>query len=519
MFKNLKVGTRLGAGFAAVLVLMAIISAIGLSRLAAIKGDLEAVTGEAPERLAGRLRDLSRLQAVALRDAVLQDDVAFKKKEFDLMKQASANYAKTLESLKSLTLEPEVLASLDEVAKALDRTKAPVEKAIDLSMSDDLPASAKVMRDEVRPVQLAHVATLDKVVLAIQQASKARNDEADKAYKRAVALIIGLSVMALVLGVVIAVRIQRSIVLPLREAVDVAEAVAGGNLSRAIDVQRQDEVGQLLMALSRVNRDLSLTMHRVRLAAETMQTASMEIAAGNNDLSRRTEQQAASLQQTAASMEELTSTVRNNAERALSASAMASSAREAATKGGDVVSQVVATMQDISGGARKITEIIGTIDGIAFQTNILALNAAVEAARAGEQGRGFAVVASEVRALAQRSAEAAKEIKSLISASAESVDAGSRLVNDAGSTMADIVDQVRRVTDLIGEISQATTEQTSGIGQVSQAVGQLDEVTQQNAALVEQSAAASDSLQQQANRLVDSVNSFTLDANAALGAR
>ncbi len=505
MFNDLKVGTRLGAGFAAVLLLMAVISAIGLSRLAAIKADLTAVTGEAPERLANRLRD-----------AVLQDDVAFKKKEFDLMKQASADYAKTLDSLKALPLEPEVQTALARVADALALTKAPVEKAIDQSMADDLAGSAKVMRDEVRPVQLAHVAALDQVVLAIQQASKARYDVADRAYQRAVGLIVGLSLVALVLGAGIALRIQRSIVQPLREAVDVAQAVAGGDLSRAITVKRHDEVGHLLQALAQVNRDLSVTMHRVRLTAETMQTASMEIAAGNNDLSRRTEQQAASLQQTAASMEQLTSTVQHNAERAQSATAMASSAREAATRGGDVVSRVVSTMQDISGGARKIGEIIGTIDGIAFQTNILALNAAVEAARAGEQGRGFAVVAAEVRALAQRSAEAAKEIKALISASADSVDAGSRLVNDAGTTMGDIVEQVNRVTDLIAEISQATLEQTTGIGQVGQAVGQLDEVTQQNAALVEQSAAASDSLQQQAQRLVTAVNSFKLDAEAAL---
>jgi methyl-accepting chemotaxis protein len=515
MFKNLKVGARLAIGFATVLALMVVISGISLSRLAAIKADLAAVTGEAPERLASNMRDLVRAQGMALRDAVMQDDVAFKKKEFDLMKKARADYDRTAQTLSEMPLEPEVRVALEKAATALAGVKAPIEKAIELSMSDDLAGAAQAMREQLRPAQQAHVQALDEVVEAIKRASAQRNEQADTAYHRAVWLIVGLSVSALVLGVVIAWRIQLSISRPLAQAVEVAQAVAEGDLSRQIAVDSQDEVGRLLQALKTVNLDLSRMMMQVRAAAETMQTASSEIATGNSDLSQRTEQQASNLQQTAASMEQLNATVKNNADTARSAAQMAHSASAAASKGGDVVAQVVSTMQAISDGSKRIADIIGVIDGIAFQTNILALNAAVEAARAGEQGRGFAVVAGEVRSLAQRSAQAAREIKTLIGASVESVESGSRLVNDAGATMNDIVGQVQRVTDLIGEISSATIEQTGGITQVNQAVTQLDQVTQQNAALVEQSAAAAESLKQQAGKLVDAVNVFKLAPSAA----
>ncbi|MFZ5550231.1 MAG: methyl-accepting chemotaxis protein [Pseudomonadota bacterium] len=515
MFKNLKVGPRLALGFAAVLVLMVVISALSLSRLAAIKAELEAVSGEAPERLATTMRDLARYQGSALRDAVMQDDVAFKKKEFDQMKKARADYEQTAQQLSGMALEPNVRAALEQAARALLAVKAPVEKAIELSMADDLAGSAQAVRDEVRPAQLAHIAALNKVVEAIQVASRERYEHADEAYGQAVTLIVGLSVAALALGGAIAWLIQRGITRPLNQAVEVAQAVAEGDLTRQIQVRSEDEVGRLLLALQTVNRDLGRTMHQVRQAAETMQTASVEIALGNADLSQRTEHQASNLQQTAASMEQLNATVKNNADTARSAAQMAGSASAAASKGGEVVQQVIQTMQQIADSSKKIADIIGVIDGIAFQTNILALNAAVEAARAGEQGRGFAVVAGEVRSLAQRSAQAAREIKTLINASVESVESGSRLVGDAGATMGDIVQQVQRVTDLIGEISSATHEQTSGIGQVNQAVSQLDQVTQQNAALVEESAAAAESLKQQAEQLVGAVGVFRLSAQPA----
>jgi methyl-accepting chemotaxis protein len=297
----------------------------------------------------------------------------------------------------------------------------------------------------------------------------------------------------------------------LREAVAVASRVAQGDLSGHVQVKSSDETGQLMQALKDMNDSLVRMVSQVRSGTDTISTASSQIAAGNQDLSSRTEQQASSLQETASSMEELTSTVKQNADNARQANGLAASASEVAVKGGAVVSQVVDTMGSINESARKISDIIGVIDGIAFQTNILALNAAVEAARAGEQGRGFAVVASEVRNLAQRSAGAAKEIKALIEDSVEKVNAGSKLVDQAGTTMQDIVESVRRVTDVIDEITSASQEQTSGIEQINTAITQMDEVTQQNAALVEEAAAAAEALQDQASQLAQVVNIFKLD--------
>jgi methyl-accepting chemotaxis protein len=298
------------------------------------------------------------------------------------------------------------------------------------------------------------------------------------------------------------------------EAVTVAEAVAAGDLTSRIDVKRQDETGQLMGALKRMNEGLVTLVGQVRNSADSIATGSAEIATGNADLSQRTEEQASNLQQTAASMEQITATVRQSAETAREANQLAGSASDAATQGGKVVGEVISTMQDINASSRKIADIIGVIDGIAFQTNILALNAAVEAARAGEQGRGFAVVAGEVRSLAQRSAQAAKEIKTLIGESVEKVEVGSRLVVEAGKSVDDIVTHVKRISALIGEISNASAEQSQGIGQIGEAVTQLDQVTQQNAALVEESAAAAESLKNQAASLTQTVAAFRLTERA-----
>jgi len=309
-------------------------------------------------------------------------------------------------------------------------------------------------------------------------------------------------------GIALSLLLARGMMRRMHHAAGGVAALAAGDLTQTLRAEGQDEIGRLMVDLEAVRVSLASSMQSVRQASDSVRVAAGEIAAGNADLSQRTEQQASSLQQTASSMEQLNATVRTNADTARQANQLAASASAVAAKGGNVVGQVVATMDQISTSSKKIADIIGTVDGIAFQTNILALNAAVEAARAGEQGRGFAVVASEVRSLAQRSADAAREIKTLIGASVERVEAGSRLVVDAGTTMQEIVTQVQRVSDLIGEITVATSEQTSGIGQVSGAVNQLDQVTQQNAALVEQSAAAAESLKQQAVRLVDAVSVF-----------
>jgi len=331
-------------------------------------------------------------------------------------------------------------------------------------------------------------------------------------------MLLGVVLLAIAAAVLMGYRVVKSVTLPLREALSLAQTVSRGDLTSRITVRRNDEIGQLMHALQEMNDSLVRIVGEVRSGTDTMATASSEIAAGNQNLSQRTEEQAGSLQHSAASMGELTTTVRQNADNARQANELAQAASGVAVKGGEVIGEVVATMAAINDSARKIVDIIGVIDGIAFQTNILALNAAVEAARAGEQGRGFAVVASEVRNLAQRSASAAKEIKGLIGDSVEKVDAGSRLVTQAGSTMNDVVAGVKRVTDIMAEITSATVEQSAGIEQVNASIGQMDAITQQNAALVEQASAAAASLQDQAAGLAQVVAVFRLDsAQAAPG--
>lgn len=320
--------------------------------------------------------------------------------------------------------------------------------------------------------------------------------------------------MGVFLAVIIGFLLMRAIVNPLNEAITVANAVASGDLTSRIEVNSTNETGRLLQALKTMNENLQDLVGKVRMSTDQISTASGEIAMGNSDLSQRTEEQASSLEETASSMEELTSTVKQNADNARQANQLASGASEIAAKGGTVVGQVVETMSSINESSKKIVDIISVIDGIAFQTNILALNAAVEAARAGEQGRGFAVVATEVRTLAQRSAAAAKEIKELINDSVNKVEDGTRLVDEAGSTMNEIVIAVKRVTDIMSEISAASQEQSSGIEQINQAVTQMDEVTQQNAALVEEAAAAAESMQEQAQALTQAVTRFKLSGGS-----
>jgi methyl-accepting chemotaxis protein len=324
-----------------------------------------------------------------------------------------------------------------------------------------------------------------------------------------------LAGITLLLSAAVAWLVSRSITRPLTEAVDVARRVADGDLTTTVEVKSTDETGQLMSALQTMNGNLYNIVSQVRQGTDTIATASSEIATGNMDLSARTEQQAGSLEETASAMEELTSTVRQNADNARQANQLAVSASSVAVDGGTVVGKVVDTMSSINDSSKKIVDIIGVIDGIAFQTNILALNAAVEAARAGEQGRGFAVVASEVRSLAQRSAAAAKEIKILIDDSVAKVDTGSKLVEQAGTTMNEVVASVKRVTDIVGEISAASQEQSQGIEEVGRAITNIDETTQQNAALVEESAAAAQSLQDQAAKLMQLVSVFKLDQQMA----
>ncbi len=387
-----------------------------------------------------------------------------------------------------------------------------------LRADGDLAGAQRLVQERLNPAIATYIAAQDAFVEIQQQARD--QAKAQGAQARAVAQWTGMGVSMLVLavGLVLAWLTVRSVTVPLERAVGLADQIAAGDLTADIHDDRKDELGHLLRSLSAMAARLRAVVGEVRTGVESVSAASSQIATGNHDLSARTEQTAANLEETAASMEELTATVTQSAETARQANLLAGQAAQAAQRGGEVVGQVVSSMQHITDSSRKIADIIGVIDSIAFQTNILALNAAVEAARAGEQGRGFTVVAGEVRSLAQRSAEAAKEIKGLITASVESVESGSQQVGQAGQSMEEIVQGVRRVSDLIAEITASTSEQRDGIGQVNQAVTNLDQMTQQNAALVEESSAAATAMHDQARRLAEVVSVFNVGAGAAVRA-
>jgi methyl-accepting chemotaxis protein-1 (serine sensor receptor) len=391
-------------------------------------------------------------------------------------------------------------------------TEEGLKPAIAALRANDIPQATRLMRGPMTALEAPLADAANKLLRFQEETAKSEYEKNERIYVWVRNSCLSGMLVSVLLGTMICVWLLRAIARPLAEAVDVARSVAAGDLTKKIEVNSADETGQLLQALKDMNASLVKIVSEVRGGTETIATASHEIASGNLDLSARTETQASSLEETASSMEELTSTVKQNADSAWQANQLAVSASEVAVKGGAVVSQVVDTMGSINESAKKIVDIIGVIDSIAFQTNILALNAAVEAARAGEQGKGFAVVAAEVRHLAQRSAAAAKEIKSLIDDSVEKVHVGATLVDQAGATMQEIVASVKRVTDIMGEISTASREQTNGIEQVNQAIAQMDEVTQQNAALVEEAAAAAASLQDQASGLSRVVSVFRLGA-------
>ena len=412
-------------------------------------------------------------------------------------------------------------AFVESIDKSLEETKqyeagiVPIFDQIERAQLDGAGAAAYADRFK------AHMEATDKLFSSLAASARAQMDEARAGVDSRTRAMSAVIAIGLLLGLAVLIPLTffsvRSITRSLGQAQELAERIASGDLSRDVAAMNQDEVGQLVGAMGRMQESLRGLVRQVQDAAGNISTASSEIATGNHDLSHRTEQTAANLEETASSMELLTSTVQQSAQSSRQASDFASSAAEVAARGGAVVSQVVTTMDQITTSSRKIADITGVIDSIAFQTNILALNAAVEAARAGEQGRGFAVVASEVRSLAGRSAEAAKEIKGLIGASVERVEDGSRLVTQAGQTMTEIVNSVRRVSGIISEITASSAEQSDNIGQISQSVTQLDQMTQQNAALVEQSTAASESLREQAQHLASAVSQFKLQDGAAQG--
>ncbi|KAA0179412.1 MCP four helix bundle domain-containing protein [Cupriavidus cauae] len=510
--KNLGIGARLGIGFGVVLLLSTLMTGLGILRLQQVAERTHDMMQQplAKERLVSdwyRYMHTSVRRTTAVAKSSDPTLGAFFANETKGSVKAIADLRDKIEPLLSTDAEKQAFQTILRVREPYNASRDKITKLKQEGLTDE---ANTVLEKEFVPAGDAYLAEIQKL-LDIQRASiDATARDINAVYQTARNRLIGLGVLVLAIGIAFAVWLTRGITRPLHRAVHIARTVAAGDLSARIDVDSKDETGQLLQALAEMNGNLLRIVNEVRLGTEAIATGTGQIAAGNTDLSQRTEEQAASLQQTASSMEELTSIVRQNADNAKQASRLAVDASDIAVKGGTVVGQVVDTMDEIHGASKKVTDIIAVIESIAFQTNILALNAAVEAARAGEQGRGFAVVAGEVRSLAQRSATAAKEIKSLIDDSAERVEKGSQLVSEAGQTMEEIVGAVKRVTDIMGEISAASAEQSAGIEQVNQAVTQMDTVTQQNAALVEQAAAAAGSLEEQAQRLKQAVSTFRL---------
>ena len=515
---NLRIGARLGCVFAALLVLMAIMLASALWQLNRIAdGKSVMVSTSYKANLAKNWLDgiaTNSVRTFAKVKSVDPEDEAYYTRE---MKEVSAGVSKVQKELESLVGSEQGKNLLAQVAERRKSYVAIRDEAFRRKAAVG-PADAELkayVTSTLVPAMKAYVQSVEAVVTYQTQLFDAASSQIDTLYADAARILAIIGVATILFGAGCGVFLTRSITRPLARAVGLAQQVASGDLTADIQVSSRDEVGDLLAALKIMNESLLKTVSEVRSGTEAIVTASQEIATGNLDLSSRTEQQASSLEETASSMEELTSTVRQNADSARQASTLASSASAIAVRGGEVVSQVVVTMASINASSKQIGDIIGVIDSIAFQTNILALNAAVEAARAGEQGRGFAVVASEVRNLAQRSAGAAKEIRTLIIDSVAKVDAGGRLVDEAGSTMQEIVQGITRVTDIVSEIASASAEQTLGIEQVNAAISQMDDVTQQNAALVEEAAAAAQSLQDQAASLAQLVSTFTVHKTAA----
>ena len=514
------VRARLTLGFGAVCVLMLIIMVLGLFSMARINDGLSSVVHDRVPKIQATQAILAQTDAIAiaLRNMMLNADEADRKSQAEVIAKAREESGKQLEVLDRLVTLPEGKKMLIELKAHRAQYGSGLEALIVLINSDRQDESKTYLSAQLRPVLAAYKASIQALSVQQIELMDSTANEAVSTLSQARVLLIGLGALALLVAVGIGWLITRSLLKQLGgepgAAAEIAQAVSQGNFTRTVAIQAGDTTS-LMASLGAMQGNLAQVVTTVRQGSEGVATASAEIAEGNHDLSARTEQQASALEETAASMEELGATVRQNADSAKQANQLAQSASTVAVQGGHVVGQVVETMKGINDSSRKISDIISVIDGIAFQTNILALNAAVEAARAGEQGRGFAVVASEVRSLAGRSADAAKEIKLLISASVERVEHGTALVDQAGVTMAEVVSSIKRVTDLMGEISAASNEQALGVSQVGEAVTQMDQTTQQNAALVEEMAAAASSLKSQANELVQAVAFFKVNGGHA----
>jgi methyl-accepting chemotaxis protein len=515
--KDMKLSTRLAWGFGTLIALLLVCVLVALAKVDTLAGTITQLTDdripkmEALNDLAQRVSDNSRIT----RNVILQTDEDAIAKSMEAYEKNIAANARTVEHLDKVLVAPDDLELLKKMKEARQAFNTYTKEVMRLGNANKNAEAVALLYGPDYKTQAIYFASIKALVDSQKEKVAAAGKASAEAVAAAKLLLMALGAIAVLVGLSLAVLITRSVLRQLggepADAAQLAQRVADGDLSTSIRV-RAGDADSLVAALKRMQDNLASIVNGVRQNADSVATASGQISQGNNDLSSRTEEQASALQQTAASMKQLATTVDQNAANAQQGNQLAVAASTVAARGGEVVGQVVETMKGINDSSRKIADIISVIDGIAFQTNILALNAAVEAARAGEQGRGFAVVASEVRSLAQRSADAAKEIKGLINASVERVEQGSQLVDQAGATMDEVVQSIRKVTDLMGEISAASREQSAGVAQIGEAVNQMDQATQQNAALVEESAAAADSLKGQAQQLVGAVAVFKLEA-------
>ena len=512
-----RIGQRLALVFGLVIAVFLVMAAAAYTSISKLSADMGLIVRTSynhtvlANQLKSEVGDVSR----SMMNVLIMTDDAQVKKELQAIETLMAAQGATLGKLNESVTDEASKAQLAEIVALRDKF-VPAQAGFAKLVADDSKEEALVKyMFSVRGVQSKYQAAMDKFVEGQHSLMEASGETSAQEAARTGWLILALAALATVSSVVVGYVATRSITIPLTRAVGISKRVASGDLSSRIEARTQDETGELMQALQDMNESLRAIVGNVRQGTESIASASSEIAIGNQDLSSRTETQAASLEQTTFAMKELTENVRQNADHAHQASALAGTARDVAAEGGAAVAQVVATMGSIEASSKKIVDIISVIDGIAFQTNILALNAAVEAARAGEQGRGFAVVASEVRTLAQRSAGAAREIKALINDSVLSVEQGSALVGQAGKTMNGVVSSVERVAQLISEIATASQNQREGIESVNQTIYQIDATTQQNAALVEQAAAAAESLKAQAASLEDTVSLFKLETATA----